>query len=223
MTQPRLRAPFLRAAGFGAAAVALTVAACETPGPVHPSPVSVQMAPARKESATGVVAMRSNVRISRAAIEAAVREHYPQVFRAAPTDRAHLLFVLDPEGRVVRHEQLRERTPAPGGHAEVRVTQGQPSRERRAAGDREIMDVIDFAPGQMGAGRVEVVWIRNLTDEELRATRVTTRERVPAGAAPKTSLADGELLPAKERGATAGAPARKRAGETRVRRQGVQP
>jgi hypothetical protein len=38
MTAPRVRRPLLRAAVFGALAVAFVAAACETPGPVQPSP-----------------------------------------------------------------------------------------------------------------------------------------------------------------------------------------
>jgi beta-lactamase regulating signal transducer with metallopeptidase domain len=198
MTQPRVRAPFLRAAGFGAAAIALAVAACETPGPVHPSPVSVQMAPARKEATAGVVAMQSNVRISRAAIEAAMREHYPEVFRAAATDQASLLFVLDPAGKVVRHERLRERVPAPEAYMNVRVVPGEGSPlDRRRVDPAELIDMVTFSPGQLGAGRVEVVWIRNLSEEELRATRMATGVRVPAGTAPKGELVQGERVRAE--------------------------
>ncbi|HEX2076483.1 MAG TPA: M56 family metallopeptidase [Longimicrobium sp.] len=231
MTQPRVRAPFLRAAGFGAAALALAVAACETPGPVHPAPASVSMAPARKESSTDVVAMQSSVRISRAAIEAAVREHYPDVFRAAATDEAHLLFVLDPTGRVERHERLRERTRAPDGYAEVRVTPGEGSwLDRREVEATDVIDMVTFSPGQMGPGRVEVTWIRKLSPEELRATREVSRARVPAAAVLETErgarerrapeeLAATEVVRAKERSPESAGPGT----ETRPRQRGVRP
>ncbi|HEU0298590.1 MAG TPA: M56 family metallopeptidase [Longimicrobium sp.] len=214
MTQPRVRAPLVRAAGFGAAAIALAVAACETPGPVQPSPVSVSMQSARKEASTGAVAMRSSVRISRAAIEAAVREHYPDVFRAAATDEAHLLFVLDPAGKVVRHERLQERRPAPEAYMDVRVVPGEGDPlDRRRVDPAEAIDVVTFAPGQMGPGQVEVVWIRNLSEEEMRATRVATRERVPAGTQPKREMTSLERQMADEQAVTQGARERRRSPE----------
>lgn len=91
MTSPRVRRPRLRAAGFGAAALAMIAAACEAPGPVQPAPVSVDVQPLKTESSRERVAAPSNVRISRGDIESAVRQHYPQVFSGAATDTTTLL------------------------------------------------------------------------------------------------------------------------------------
>jgi hypothetical protein len=186
MTSPRVRRPWLRAAGFGAAALAMIVAACEAPGPVQPSPSSVSMQPVRTERTTGVQAVSSGVRISRADIESAVRTHYPEVFSAAATETSTLMFVIAPGGEIEKHERVQmKRAGAPP--TEVGAMQGrmrQPSAGMTARdAERSMTDVITFAPGQLAPGRVEVLWVRKLSPDELVTTTDVTRERreQPAG------------------------------------------
>jgi hypothetical protein len=185
MTSPRVRRPWLRAAGFGAVALATVAAACEAPGPVQPAPASVSMQPLRTRTESVLAGVPSTARISRAEVEAAVRQHYPDVLRAAATDTSTLLFVIDPDGGIQRHERLRMKRmePPPGTPLD-----GQRLRRSTGLGDAEVagsvMDVLTFSPGQMGAGRVEVLWVRRFSPEQLTTTTETRRERVPAGEAP---------------------------------------
>jgi beta-lactamase regulating signal transducer with metallopeptidase domain len=183
MTSPRVKRPWLRAAGFTAAAVATVVAACEAPGPVQPAPASVTMQPLRTKSESALVPIPSTARISRAEIEAAVREHYPEVLRAAATDTSSLLFVIAPDGRIERHERLRMKRmaepPVDGEQVQRHWRQSTGLSDRETASS--VADVVGFAPGQMGAGRVEVVWVRKFAEEQLTTTVETTRARVPAG------------------------------------------
>lgn len=191
MTSPRVRRPWLRAAGFGAAALAMFAAACEAPGPVQPAPASVSMEPVLNESSSVLVAAPSNVRISRDAIQAAVREHYPQVFSGAATDTTTLLFVLAPSGEIERHDRIHMkrmgRQPAISLGADEVQRQW---RESTGLTDREtsssVADVIAFAPGQLGPGRVEVVWVRKLSPDEMVTTTDMRRERTeqPSGLSP---------------------------------------
>lgn len=185
MTSPRVRRPWLRAAGFGAAALAMIAAACEAPGPVQPAPVSVDMRPVKTESSSGLVAVPSNIRISRADIEAAVREHYPQVFSGAATDTTTLMFVLTPGGEIERHERIHMKrmgaqpVVGAGVQGQWRTSTGLSDRETSSS----VADVVAFSPGQMGPGRVEVVWVRNLSADELATATDVRRERMeqPSG------------------------------------------
>lgn len=186
MTSPRARRPWLCAAGFGAAALAMVAAACEAPGPVQPAPVSTTLAAVQTSTTSDVVPVSSNVRISRADIERAVRAHYPEVFSAAPTDEASLLFVVNPDGSIERHERTQPRRPAsatftpPEAATHVRQVSKMSTAEMRES----MVDVVGFAPGQMGPGRVEVLWIRRLSPEDRVTTTETRRERVEQPAEP---------------------------------------
>jgi hypothetical protein len=146
------------------------------------------------ESRTDQVAVRSAAGISRADIQAAVQEHFPEVLRAAPTESASLLFVVGPDGAVKRSERTQLRTrvtgTSPAPDAQVRVS------ELRAAGDGERMktetenamvDVISFAPGQMGPGRVEVLWIRELAPGDVATRVVVDSMRLPRRTAVRTA------------------------------------
>ena len=188
MTSPRARFPWLRAAGFGAVALALAVAACETPGPVQTSPTAMgtRLEPVRTETSTTVEEHTSGVRISRAAIDAAVRAHFPEVFRAAPADEASLLFVVNPDGTIARHERVQLRrtgvppSDVPEAAAHVRQASKMSDDEMR----QSMVDVVGFSPGQMGPGRVDVLWIRRLSPEDQVTTTTRARVSAPAGQAP---------------------------------------
>jgi beta-lactamase regulating signal transducer with metallopeptidase domain len=185
MTSPRVRWPWLRAAGFGAAALAMIAAACEAPGPVQPAPLSVDVQPVHTNSRVEVVPVQSNVRISRNAIEAAVRKHYPQVFSGAATDTTTLMFVLAPGGEIERHERIYMKrmgvAPTSGGEVQQRWRQSTGLTDRETSSS--VADVVAFAPGQLGTGRVEVVWVRKLSADELVTTTDVQRERMeqPSG------------------------------------------
>jgi beta-lactamase regulating signal transducer with metallopeptidase domain len=183
MTSPRARFPWLRASGFGAVALALVAVACRAPGPVPSSPSAsgTRAEPARTEITTTTEA-RSGVRIARADIDAAIRAHYPEVFSAAPTDTASLLFVIGEDGEVQRHERLRRRrpgpTPAVAPADELRTRARTPMGGANPAG--AIADHVTFSPGQMGPGRVEVMWMRMVSGDEL--TTVVEVDPVPVRA-----------------------------------------
>ncbi|HEX5869714.1 MAG TPA: M56 family metallopeptidase [Longimicrobium sp.] len=180
MTSPRVRRPWLRAAGFGIAALAMVAAACEAPGPVQPGPVSVDLQPVGTRAGTEMVVVPSNVRISRGAIETAVRTHYPEVLRGAATDTSTLMFVIAPGGEIERHERIHMKRmgarPTEQAQVQQRWKQSTGLSDHESA--RSVVDVVGFAPGQMGPGRVEVVWVRKLSPDELVTTTETGRERV---------------------------------------------
>lgn len=182
MTTPRARRPWLRAAGFGAAALAMVAAACEAPGPVQPAPASTRI---ETISGGGNVPVSNGSGISRNAIEAAVRAHYPEVFSAAPTASASLLFVVDADGTIARHERVQTRRPG-GARAtgpETASRARQPSKMSSDEMRESMVDVVGFSPGQMGPGRVEVLWIRKLAAGQRVASTEAAREREPAGEA----------------------------------------
>lgn len=191
MTSPRVRLPWLRAGGFGAAALALVAVACETPGPVNPAPVapaSTELVPIRTEARTERVAMASAGGISRAEIQAAVRRHYPEVLRAAATDTSTLMFVIAPSGEIERHSrmELRRKSSAPERLEEAQARVGEEAGlPRRQAAASTIIDAVTFQPGQMGPGLVEVLWVRTLGEAQVstrtqleleRSSRETERE-----------------------------------------------
>jgi hypothetical protein len=181
MTSPRSRRPWLRAAGFGAAALAMVVAACEAPGPVQPSPASTSI-----ETVSGERdAMPNGSGISRSALVSAVRAHYPEVFSAAATDTSTLMFVIAPGGEIERHERIQMKRigarPGAVSWGEAQQRWRQTSGLTDAEVSSSMVDVVGFAPGQMGPGRVDVLWVRKLSPEQMRTTAATTRERVPAG------------------------------------------
>jgi hypothetical protein len=181
MTSPRLRFRWLRAAGFGAVALALVAVACEAPGPVQVSPTAMgtRMQPVRTEVSTTTEARPSGVRISRAAIDAAVRAHYPEVFSAAATETTGLMFVIGEDGEVERHERTQMRRP---GGTSVDVAVGPERMKVRSTLDAQnleatVVDLVTFAPGEMGPGTVEILWVRNLGADDLTVS--TEVETVP--------------------------------------------
>lgn len=182
MTSPRARFPWLRASGFGAVALALVAVACETPGPVQVSPTAsgTRMEPVHTTLTTTTATRPSGVRVSRAAIDAAVREHYPEVFTAAATDTATLLFVLAPTGEVERHEKvkLRRMGSAPATVQEAQARWRETSRLSNEEMGRSMVDVVTFSPGQVGPGQVEVLWVRTLAPGDLTTTVDVDTQRV---------------------------------------------
>lgn len=198
MTSPRARFPWLRAAGFGAVAVTMIVAACEAPGPLQTSPTAAgtRMEPVRSETAMVTEARASGVRISRAAIDAAVREHYPEVFSASAADTTMLMFMLNEAGEVQRHERMQMRrmgaVPTDAAQRETMMSVRMEVDSRDP--DNALIDLVTFAPGQMGPGRVEVIWVRELGDERLVTNVVVDTLRVPAGEQLRTPAATGERI-----------------------------
>lgn len=205
MTSPRVRRPWLRASGFGAVALALVAAACETPGPVQTSPTArgTFVEPVRTASSTATGAVASGVRISRAAIDAAVREHYPEVFRAAPTDRASLVFVIGEDGRIERHERTQmRRMGEPGGPLAEQDRVAVRTRMDAENLEGGSVDVVSFSPGQMGPGQVDVVWVRKGDAAGRVAATQADTMRTPAGETmrmPAAEHAEHEITAAQAR------------------------
>ncbi|HEX2076484.1 MAG TPA: M56 family metallopeptidase [Longimicrobium sp.] len=169
MTSSRARAPRLRAAGFGAAALVLAVAACRTPGPVQPPPEAEQT------QVRTSAAPRPPVRAPEEL--AAVRAHYPGVFRAASTDTTGLLFVVAPGGEIERHARL--------SPAQVRVLNGgfsQRSLRLLGLSDREADESAlrhsAYGRGVIGPGEVHVLWVQRRSPQELAAATAARRERL---------------------------------------------
>ena len=193
MTSPRARFPWLRAGGFGAVALALVAVACETPGPVQTSPTAMgtRMEPVRTEVSALTGARGSNVRISRAAIESAVRAHYPEVFRAAATDTSSLLFVIGEDGEIERHERTQMRRSSGGAGEPPAVQDARATRVKMDEANvrNATIDVVGFAPGQMGPGQVDVVWVRTLGADDLETTVQVDTLRMPAGENMRTMVA----------------------------------
>jgi hypothetical protein len=190
MTSPRLRFPWLRAGGFGAAALALLAVACEAPGPVQTSPTAMgtRLEPIRTEVSTTREAVPSGVRISRAAIDAAVRAHYPEVFSAAATDTTSLMFVIGQNGAVERHERTQMRRT---GNVPVDIVAGPERMKIRSELDRQnlevpVVDLVSFAPGEMGPGTVDVLWVRSLDGSDVTVTTDVDTVRMPAGTKMRT-------------------------------------
>lgn len=64
-------------------------------------------------------------------------------------------------------------------HRQWRETTGLTQRETSSS----VADVVTFAPGQLGTGRVEVVWVRKLSPHEMVTITDVRRERMeqPSG------------------------------------------
>ncbi|HST58650.1 MAG TPA: M56 family metallopeptidase [Longimicrobium sp.] len=140
MTSPRARRPLLRAAGFGAAALGLTVAACEAPGPAHP------MRPVASKTSTAPGTPEFTPR-------EAIDRFYPEL-KQDVGDSATVVLVFSPRGRLVDRRmtvagQLRGDEPLPG-----------------SAANPADLTMADFAAGEVGPQPVRVLTLRQLTSEE---------------------------------------------------------
>jgi hypothetical protein len=171
MTSPRARAPRLRAAGFGAAALALAAAACRTPAPPQPPPPAAESQRAEPQQAQIQPARPWPVRRPEdlppymrppEEMVAAVRAHYPEVFRAAAPERTALMFVLAPDGSIQRHQRLSAwqmgRVREAGYHTWPALVG---LKEHETAGST--IRTPSFAPGEMAPGEVELVWVQMRT------------------------------------------------------------
>ncbi len=154
MTSPRARRPLLRAAGFGAAALGLTVAACEAPGPAQP----VQSAEPARSARSGDVALEMTPR-------QAVDRFYPEL-RQDVGDSATVVLVFSPRGKLVDRRmtvagQLRGDQPLPtwaANPADLKMT--------------------DFAAGEVGPQPVRVFSLRQLDAAEAARLKDAPTETV---------------------------------------------
>jgi TonB family protein len=140
MTSPRARRPLLRAAGFGAAALGLTVAACEAPGPAHPT----RPLPAKTSAGPGTPELTPRPALDR---------FYPEL-KGDVGDSATVILVYSPQGTLVDRRmtvagQLSGDMPLPGWAS-------QPAD----------LKMTDFAAGEVGPQPVRVFTLRQLTPAE---------------------------------------------------------
>ena len=95
------------------------------------------------------------------------------------------MFVLSLDGSIERHERLQmKRTRSDAAQVQVQELAQVSGLRSRSPEEPAIMDVVTFSPGQMGPGRVEVVWNRKLSPDPLTTTTERSRERIPAGETP---------------------------------------
>jgi beta-lactamase regulating signal transducer with metallopeptidase domain len=146
MTAPRVRRPFLRAAGFVAVAVALAVGACEAPVPTQPSSGGTRVA---YRSADGTTERIEGPRSHLSASEA-VNQYFPEVAREGMGTNEVLVFVLDKKGDVVRHVRS-DRIQSP---SLVAVLNDLP------ASDIETVNVTKLPAGNLAPTPVQIVWVQ---------------------------------------------------------------
>lgn len=132
MTAPRARRPLLRAAGLGALAAALAIAACEAPAPTQARPASAPRASGTADD------------------RAALRTYFPEVARDGMGADDVLLFVVSADGRVVRHRRV-----SGSGVA-------LPVAMRAMLGDErpQSMRMVRLSAGEVAPTAVEMVWYR---------------------------------------------------------------
>ena len=141
MTAPRVRRPLLRAAGFAGLAAVLVFAACEAPQPTTPPAAGPTFA---KSALTP---------------QSAVAHYFPDVATRGTAKDDILLFVVSPEGDVVRHAWITGAAePSEGGGRGLADLRLRPSiLEFRGKIDGSRM--VRFAPGEVGPTATEVVWV----------------------------------------------------------------
>lgn len=192
MTQPRERSPWTRAAGFGALALGLGAAACETPAPTSLAPAPVERVYSAADAPQGLRAARLSPRD-------AVARHFPEVLTRGVEANTVLTFVVDHRGEVVgtareKHETLiaarSQDAPAAEGTkvrmegARVTAQAGERGSFRMAAAPSldvdpdqiESVDVMKFPAGKMGPDAVDVLWIRK---RDPAAPPAPSKVRVP--------------------------------------------
>jgi len=143
MTAPPVRRPFVRAAAFGALAAALAAAACETPVPTQPSAGTARSL----YRAPGEQGLRSKI----SPREAIVR-YFPQVAREGLGENEYLLFLLAPDGEVIRHERMQ----GSGGEG---VGLGSMADDIPLNTVRSV-EVMKRPAGELGPTRVAILWIQ---------------------------------------------------------------
>lgn len=179
MTQPRERSPWTRAAGFGALALGLGAAACETPAPTSLAPAPVERVYSAADAPGGLQAASLTPR-------EAVARHFPEVLTQGVEPNTVLTFVVDHRGEVVHSSREKHETliaarsqggpfapPAEGTRvrmegARVTAQTGERSSFRMAAAPSldvdpdqiESVDVMKYPAGKMGPSAVDVIWIR---------------------------------------------------------------
>ena len=153
MTAPRVRRPLLRAAGLGALAAALAVAACEAPAPTQEPPV------AAPQSTVAAIDARS-----------AIRQYFPEVARGGMPAGDILLFVVSADGRVVRHQRVS------GGEMEA-------TRVARTGTERDQFRSVEMSErpaGELAPTAVQMVWYRMRGDGDDPSLSTYSRD-VPPG------------------------------------------
>jgi len=176
MTAPRVRRPLLRAAGFGAVAAALAVAACEAPTPMQPSPGGTRQ----------VAGTQGSFAKSPMTPRALLEQYYPQVLVNGMPEGDIIAFVLDAEGGVRKHEYL-AKSPANGGQGDNRLNGlvGTPDRINS-------VNVIKSQPGELAPTRVSLILVQLKGDGE-NAERSSSVSVEPNGSiAVKTRESSGD-------------------------------
>lgn len=215
MTQPRERSPWTRAAGFGALALGLGAAACETPAPTSLAPAPVERVYSAADAPAGL-------RAADLTPYDAVARHFPEVLTEGVEPNTVLTFVMDHRGEVVstareKHETLiaarsqggpsaapaedtRARVPNPL----VAAQSGERGRFRMSAAPSleldpdqiETVDVMKFPAGKMGPDAVDVIWIRK---RDPAAPPAPSKVRVSASAPGGVSARGLVVAPSQDR------------------------
>jgi beta-lactamase regulating signal transducer with metallopeptidase domain len=161
MTASPVRRPLLRAAGFGAVAATLLVVACEAPQPTQPS-------------ASGPSFSKTPM-----TPEAAVAQYFPDVAKKGMAPDDILLFVVAPDGEMLRHAWIRD---APDPTTPIRGA-GDPRLRPLIApfsGMMSRVSLVQYSPGELGPTGSQVMWV------QLRRRPGTPR---PAAADPRDDRA----------------------------------
>lgn len=176
MTTRRTRTPRLRAAGLATLGLALAAAACETPGPVNPTPISTEVY-VIENAREG---MQPSVLTPREAIE----RFYPEILTRGAGENAELVFVVGGDGEVVEHHLTRRpAAPADAAHGGRRALTMRRLEELRVRPESiERVDVASIRPGMMGPDAFSLVWIQQRPSGEPREA-LDTRAWVPSVAA----------------------------------------
>ncbi|MFL5537679.1 MAG: M56 family metallopeptidase, partial [Longimicrobiaceae bacterium] len=162
MTAPRGRRPILRAAAVGAMAAALVAAACETPAPTQPTAGTARAL--YREPGAGFARTPLTP-------ETAVATWFPQVARDGLPAGEFLLFVISPEGGVLRHERLSGGT---DGAMMRAATADIPMSQVRS------VDMMKPRVGQPGPLPATLVWVQLKGPGDDPSTMTMSR-RVPDG------------------------------------------
>jgi len=147
MTAPRVRRPVLRAAGFGAIAIALAAAACETPAPMQPSPRGTR----QLAGEPGTFARTPMT--PRALLE----QYYPQILTEGMAADQTVAFVLSADGQVVDHQLITEPGNAPGGQTQGAALDRALGRYTAQIGS---MNVVKSNPGELGPTAARIVLLQ---------------------------------------------------------------